>query len=161
MIMRYPIVFVFLCGIVTIGCSVSKSKVPNTELVFQNKASFVVETVQFQPWISDINGNDSGYHIYITISENKNQVTLSRIYFKGFIAKIQVGKTGYFASIQTSSTDEADLIMSENQNDEYGNIPIQLPNNRFNFGENTCVITYIENGEVKYFEYPNMIKKEL
>ena len=54
-----------------------------------------------------------------------------------------------------------DLIMSENQSDEYGNTPKQLPNNQYNFGENTCVITYIENGKVKYFKYPNMKKKEL
>ena len=51
--------------------------------------------------------------------------------------------------------------MSENQSDEYGNTPKQLPNNQYNFGENTCVITYIENGKVKYFKYPNMKKKEL
>ncbi|WP_339632959.1 hypothetical protein [Bizionia echini] len=152
---------VVLSIVLIAACANSKSKVQNTELVFQEKVSFEVEEIEYQPWISDINGNDSGYHISITISENKNQVTLNRIYFKGFIAKIQVGKMGYFASIQTSFNHKEDLIMSENQSDEYGNTPKQLPNNQYNFSENTCVITYIENGKVKYFKYPNMKKKEL
>lgn len=127
----------------------------------QEKASFVIEEIQFQPWTSEIKDEGSGYHIYISILENKNEVTFDRIYFKGYSAKIIVGKMGYFVTIQTLKNRKEDLIMSNNDREEYGNSPKILRNTKFDFGENTCVIKYIEKDQVFYFKYNQMTKKEL
>ncbi|TYB75035.1 MULTISPECIES: hypothetical protein [Bizionia] len=161
MMTRYLIAFVILCAILMASCSGSKSKVLDTDLVLQEKASFVVEAIQFQPWISDIPSEGSGYHVYISIAENRNHVHFDSIYYKGFAGKIVVGKMEYFATIQTSSSQKEDLIMSNNDGEEYGNSPKTLLNTKFDFGENTCLIKYVEKEQVQYYKYNQMQKKEL
>jgi len=150
-----------LCICFIASCSSSKTQISSHDFVIVDKASFVIEDIQYQRWVSNISGGGSGYHIYISVSENMNTAHFDSIYFRGYAAKIEVGKMGYFAAIQTQENRKEDIIMSNSEGEEYGNSPKILQNKQFDFGENTCVINYIENDQVFYFKFDKMIKKEL
>ncbi len=154
--------FIVVLFIVLItSCSSSKTKISANDILIQDKASFIISDIQYQRWISDISGEGSGYHIYMSVSENMNTAHFDSIYFKGYAAKIEVGKMGYFAAIQTPENRKEDIIMSNSDGEEYGNSPKILQKKQFDFGENTCVIKYIESDQGFYFKFDKMIKKEL
>lgn len=156
---RYFELVIILCIAVINGCTSTKSKVLKKEMVIQQQSSFVIEGIQYQRWISESKGEGSGYHIYISVSENRNHAIFDSVYFKGYVAKIEVGKMGYFASIQTPENQEKDLIMSGKNTDEFGNTPQIMSNKQYDFAENTCVIRYIEKGEIIFYKYKLMTDK--
>lgn len=150
-----------LCIYVITSCSSSKTKISVNDLEFQEKPPFVLEHIQYQRWVSEIPGEGFVYNMGISVLENKNYVQFDSVYYKGYAVKIEVGKMGYFATIQTPENRKEDLIMSNKQGEEYGNSTKILRNKQFDFGEKTCVIKYIEKDQVFYFKYNQVTKKEL
>lgn len=93
--------------------------------------------------------------IYFPTLINKSNYTLKKVYFRGMVGNMQSGKASHFASLKPFKT--TDLIMSNEDNAEYGNTnPKKFP---FELKANECMISYIDNGETKYFQVYNIVKK--
>lgn len=126
----------------------------------QEKASFELGKVSYQKWIAGVQGGGSGYHMLIFVTSNKNNVTFDSIYFRGYKAKIEIGKINYVANIKTEINQKEDLIMSNNGPDEFGNkTPLKDPDFPFKLQLDECVISYIENHTTKYYKVENLVEK--
>ncbi len=126
----------------------------------QEKASFELCKVLYQKWIAGVQGGGSGYHMLIHVTSNKNNVTFDSIYFRGYKAKIEIGKINYVANIKTEINQKEDLIMSNNGPDEFGNkTPLKDPNFPFKLKNDECVISYIEKNTTKYLKVENLVEK--
>lgn len=160
--MKTPFIklLIIFCVILINSCSSAQSKVSNTKFEIQENVSFKIDNIQFQRWIAGVQGGGSGYHIYIAIHENKNHVTFDSIYYKGYAAKIKVGKMGCFANIKTPLNQKNTQTMSGEKGEEYGNTPKITSKTIYSFGKNSCVIRYTEQGKVLYYKYNQMLKKE-
>jgi len=126
----------------------------------QKKPSFNLGEVSFQKWIAGVQGGGSGYHMLIHVTSNKNNVTFDSIYFRGYKAKIEIGKIAYTAQIKTEINLREDLIMSHEGPDEFGNkTPLKDPDFPFKLQLDECVISYIENHTTKYYKVENLVEK--
>lgn len=126
----------------------------------QENASFELGQVTFQNWVAGVQGGGSGYHMLINVISNKNNVDFDSIYFRGYKAKIEIGKINYVAGIKTEINQREDIIMSNNGNDEFGNkARFKDANFPFKLKDNECVISYIEKSTIKYYKVKNLIKK--
>ncbi|MCX7551364.1 hypothetical protein [Xanthomarina sp. F2636L] len=126
----------------------------------QEQASFELGEVSFQRWIAGVQGGGSGYHMLINVISNKNNVVFDSVYFRGYKAKIEIGKIAYVANIKTKDNQREDLIMSNNGQEEFGNKqPNKEANSSFKLSDKECVISYIENETTKYLKVNNLIEK--
>lgn len=141
-------------------CSSAQNKQKISDFKFQEKTSFSVGEVSFEKWVAGIQGGGSGIHMYITIKENKNHVVFDSIYFRGYSAKMEIGKMGYFTSFKTALNQRKDYNMSHDENAEYGNDPSKIQNKSvFELQDYECVISYQEDGIAKYYKHARMIEK--
>ena len=126
----------------------------------QEKVSFKLGEVSYQKWIAGVQGGGSGYHMLIHVISNKNNVIFDSIFFRGYRAKIEIGKIAYVAQIKTEINQREDLIMSHNGHDEFGNkTPLKAPDFPFKLQHDACVISYIENHTTKYYKVENLLEK--
>ena len=164
---RYKIFAVLTLSVIVLTsftqCSSSKNtsdlnKNPES-IELEDRASFILDTVYIQSWMAGVRGGGSGIHMYITLESNKNNVMLDSVYFRGLQAKVELSKISYIASFKTSANQKDDIIMSNNKNDEYGNLPPEEQNFPFQLKENECVLSYIENNTTKYLLVKNVQEK--
>ena len=129
------------------------------KVIMQSTPSFELREVSYQKWAAGVQGGGSGIHMYITIKTNKNNVVFDSLYFRGLSAKITIGKMGYYANLIIEK--RKDIVMSGNPEDEYGNKPttnnVKFP---FDLEHDECVISYEEEGQIKYYKFNNLIEKE-
>ena len=106
------------------------------------------------------NQNDSLTHVYIPIKSNPNRIVLDSVYFKGNQAKLTQQGNVFIGKINLQTTAKRDIIMSNAPHAEYGN-KIPLPKRgRFKLEENECIVSYMENGTIKYLKINNVVKSE-
>lgn len=125
----------------------------------EENASFTLGETYFQSWVAGVKGGGSGIHMYINVLTNTNNVVLDSVYFKGLTAKVEISKMGHIASFKTKANQKEDIVMSNNNNAEYGNqIPIKqsFP---FELKNNEAVISYTENATLKYLLIKNIKEK--
>jgi hypothetical protein len=126
----------------------------------QEEASFLLGEVSYQTWVAGVQGGGSGIHMLINVVSNRNNVDFDSVYFRGYKAKIEIGKIGYIAHFKTDINQREDIIMSNNGKDELGNkSPFKEANSPFELTEDECVISYIEKNTTKYFKVKNLVKK--
>jgi hypothetical protein len=98
---------------------------------------------------------ETGINIYFPTLINKSNYKLEKVYFRGMIGDMQSGKASYFANLKPNTIG---LIMSQEENAEFGNkIPEPFP---FQLKSNECMLSYIDNGETKYFQVYNIVEKK-
>jgi hypothetical protein len=149
----------FLSFITIIGIIISFTNCSSAQKL-QEHASFELGKVTYQTWVAGVQGGGSGIHMLIDVDSNKNNVILDSVYFRGYKAKIEIGKIGYVASIRTEINQKGDIIMSNNGEDEFGNKPqLKEANFPFKLEDNECVISYIENKTTKYLKVKNLVEK--
>jgi len=148
------ITVLFMC------CSGSKEVSKTNLLELQEKPSFELEKVWFQKWVAGKQGGGSGIHLYMTLEANKNHVVFDSVYFRGLVAKMEVGKIGYIASFKTA-LNQKDLIMDGDSNKEYGNKPPKLDETfPFKLEEDECVLQYKEHGKTMYYKVTSVVEKQ-
>ena len=140
--------------ILTIGLFQCKSS------QFQQNPSFKIFGGTFEHYTGGIPGA-SGSWVRINY-EATAKVDFQDIYFQGKKTKVEIQKVGKktFASghFNTSSTkSKADLVLHQNGKEEYGN---QVPKQKtpFELKENEAVLSYKENGKIKYIKVENLKK---
>ncbi|WP_290699308.1 hypothetical protein [Lacinutrix sp.] len=118
---------------------------------------FIRETY-FQTWIAGKQAGGSGINIYFPMLINQSNYKLEKVYFRGMIGDMQSGKASHFANLKSNN---GDLVMSNDENAEYGNtIPTKQEPFPFKLESNECMISYIDNGKIQYFQVYNIIEKK-
>ena len=128
------------------GCTSSKPKVSS---VFVEPPLQIVDPY-FQAWIGGVQGGGSGINLFLPT--HQIHLDLDSVYFRGMMTKVQTYDSGFVARYRTALNSREDLIMSTEQHAEFGNQP---PRNnkfkRFDIEENACVLSFDDQGVVKYF----------
>ena len=98
----------------------------------------------------------SGVNLFIPIEES-NEIELDSVYFRGEIVKLEkVQKDNYLVYIgrfKNASVFDKNIVMHSDPKKEAGNSPPQLKNKMpFELKENEAVISFIEDGELKYYK---------
>ncbi len=105
------------------------------------------------------------YTLYIPIKGKKNNTVLDSVYFKGMTAKLIVSPQNekiYYARFITKQAYTEDFILSSDVKDEHQNkLPIQKTKIPFDLLPNQCVISYIQEGELKFYKISNIKEKLL
>ncbi|WP_452225508.1 hypothetical protein [Lacinutrix chionoecetis] len=152
------VLFVAIFSLSAMQCSNSKKAVTTNEMKIEKNASIEAKGAYFQRWIAGQEAGGSGITLFFPNLINKNNYTLKQVYFRGMIGEIQIGKASYFASLKS---EKKDLIMSNEENAEYGNT---LPNNSepfpFKLKDTQCVISYEDNNTIKYIQIDGIVEKE-
>lgn len=120
----------------------------------QEEAPLEHNRVYFQEWVAGIKDGGSGVNIYFPNLVIKNNATLDSVYFRKMRGKLRNGKASYFASLRKDKPQ--DITMNGDGKEEYGNKTPEFP---FDLKNDECVISYIENGETKYFKIGDIKEK--
>ena len=135
-------------------CSSSKNA---SEITLEKTNPFTFEKPYFQSWVAGIQGGGSGINLYLPIQNTT--LKLDSAYFRNMTSKVQIINTGYVSRFKTALNQKEDIIMSSEENAEYGN---QFPQNKnpfpFQLKENECVISYTEDDKTKYFKITNLFE---
>lgn len=149
----YMLIGCLIMGII-LQCSSSKNA---SEYNLEKTNPIQFEEPYFQSWIAGIQGGGSGINLYLP--SNDTTLKLDSVYFRGMISKVKIINTGYISHFKTNLNQRDDIIMSDEENAEYGN---QLPSKDerlpFQLKDNECVISYTEDDITKYFKVINLIE---
>lgn len=126
---------------------------------FQDKPSFKLGETYYKHWVAGVKGGGSGITVLIPMENNKNNVVLDSVYFRGMQSKLESIKSGYVANFKTEANQKEDIIMSNDKKAEYGNSLPNKVNFPYQLKDNECVISYIEDNTTKYFKIENIIEK--
>ncbi|MEJ6791681.1 MAG: hypothetical protein QNK89_02805 [Lacinutrix sp.] len=139
-------------------CKSSKNKSNSKEVITQEKEMpMIINNAYFQRWVAGQEAGGSGINIYFPELINASNYKLISVYFRSMVGDIQSGKAMYFANLKSN---KSDLVMSNEKNAEYGNTtPTALEPFPFELKDNECIISYIDNGETKYFQVYNIAEK--
>ncbi|WP_157607926.1 hypothetical protein [Seonamhaeicola sp. S2-3] len=129
--------------------------------MFETKPPMQLGNVYYQHWVSGVKGAGSGYNIFIPIKSNSNKTVLDSVYFKGKKAKLEQRDNLFIGRFKLELNPKEDVILSNKPFAEYGNKAPKLPEKiPFELNETECVVSFMENGEVKYFKINEVYKKE-
>ncbi len=155
LIKKIPILLVWLLSITCfLQCKSAKMAKTKPPMQFGN--------VYYQHWVSGVKGGGSGYNIYIPIKSNPTKTVLDSVYFKGKKAKLEQQDNLFIGRFKSDINSKEDIILSNKPFAEYGNKAPKLPEKTpFELNETECIVSFTENGEVKYFKINEVYKKEL
>lgn len=136
----------------------------STAQKLQQEAPMEFGDSYFQQWVAGIKGGGSGLNLFIPIIENKNNVVLDSVYFRGKATKLEkisgenVQYAGYF---KTPHNNDKEIILSSDMNEEHKNtISVQTYSIPFDLKDDECVVTYKINEKTKYFKISNIKEKQ-
>ncbi|APG65785.1 hypothetical protein LPB136_10595 [Tenacibaculum todarodis] len=131
-------------------------------LKFEDNPPFKINSATFKNYVGGMPGV-SGTNVVINY-ETSTTVNFDSLFFKGRKAKIELetsGKKNYIKGHFNTSTvnSKEDLVLHKDGKKEYGN---KVPEKKFPFElkESEAVISYLENGETKFFKVENIKKGE-
>lgn len=127
----------------------------------EEESNVEIGQVYYQNWIAGIEGAESGSSLYIPIIKIPKDIVLDSVYFNGNTVKVVLENenlaVGKFKKTVFRNTD---LIMSNEPFAEYGNPAPKISKSITNLNNDECVISYLENGKMKYLKVAGIIKKE-
>jgi len=142
-----------LIGLVII--SISFSQCASTIKLEQNIPNAIGECY-YQNWVAGVKGGGSGTNVFIQTKDEN--ITLDSVYFRGQVAKLNVKPANkmLFIGYLKSSTNMQNIEVSEsNLKAKYADdIPFELKNDE-------CVVSYLDNGKVKYFKIQDLKGKTM
>ena len=131
-----------------------------TTMKLQEKSPFAVLSSYSQQWTSGQEGGGSGLNVYMTIKNlNKKEITLKDFYFRGKTTTIEDNSTnnnGLYVARYLKPAEKETILHSDHQK-EAGNEPPKLqPKFPVELKNNEGIISYEENGKLKYFKLENI-----
>lgn len=132
--------FVTFAILSTLQCSSSKYKLQET-------STFQFDKVYFQEWYAGIKVGGTGINMYFPNLNDANIVRMDSVYFRNLKGKLVRGRAMYSAILKNRSPYDTTPI----------NPSVKPP---FKLSANECVVSYIENGETKYFKLKNLKERE-
>jgi len=153
MMIKSSILIVFVASLF-MNCKGSK------EIVFESKTSFTIEDIYFQKWVAGVKGGGSGINVHLTFQNLTEKIELQTLYFRGNASPIYSNlntPNRFIASFITKQN--RDIIMDGNTLKESQNTPPEkIP---FTLDDNDVVISFTENGTLKYFKVEDIKEKPM
>ena len=121
---------------------------------------FVLGEVFYQDWVAGTKEGGSGTRVHITVASFTENVQVSDIYFKDKKAKAQNSPhypRQYVGNFMNATN--RDVIMDSNPTLEAQNTP--PAKSPFALNENDAVLSYVQNGTLKYYKISNMKQKPI
>ena len=144
-------VYVLLCaiGIVFSFCQCSSSK-------YQLEKESLLSPYKpyFQSWIAEVEKGGSGFNITFPNLNANDAVVLDSVFFRGLKGKLVKGRAKYIAQLQNPSPYDRDM------SPEAAFIKDNEPKFPFKLLNTECVISYFENGLLKYHKVSGLTEKE-
>lgn len=130
----------------------------------QKNAPLSIGEVYVESLTSADAAEDSGYTLYIPITENNSNITLDSVYFRKQIIKLARESDGsntvYVGKFKNQIKSYDDVIMSSDPLEEMKNKPPSIPKKLpFDIEDTECIVSYEEKGETRYFKIDNIKKK--
>ena len=132
--------FVIIMSPICMISQTEATKSTEPTIVLQDKPVFNLNQVQFQEWYAGIKVGGTGMNVFLPNVTNDDNVVFETVYFRNLSGKITKGKGQYSAILKNSS---------QNYTWEYPEKPADYP---FDLGPNECVISYKEQGQLKYLK---------
>lgn len=141
--------FLTALGLSTYQCSSPQQAVAAqaTPIALQEKPVFQFDEVVFQEWYAGINVGGTGFNVFLPNITNDENVVLENVYFRNLTGKLVKGKGMYSATLKNKSP---------YYTWEYPEKPADYP---FDLTANECVISYKENGVLKYLKVASLNEK--
>jgi len=139
------------------NCSTSQKA-----MKLQEKTPFTIEGVFIQEWTSGKRNDESGFRIQMTIKNlNKKDVQLKDVYFRERKTVVEDHSTNnnglYIANFVNPATKE--IVLHKDTKKEAANEPPKLQEKiSFILENDEIVISYSENGKLKYHKIKGIIK---
>ncbi|WP_298517085.1 hypothetical protein [uncultured Kordia sp.] len=132
-----------------------------TTMKLQEKPPFTVLSSFSQPWTSGQEGGGGGLNVHMTIQNlNTKKITLKDFYFRGEKTKLEDNSTnnnGLYVARYLKPV-EKEIILHNDHKKEAGNEPPKLqPKFPGELKNNEGIISYEEDGKLKYYKLENII----
>ncbi|WP_439152106.1 hypothetical protein [Winogradskyella sp.] len=111
-----------------------------TAIAFQDEIPFNVKPVSFQEWYAGTKVGGTGINIFVPISDKAKNVSIENIFFRNLQGRLTKQNGKYIA-----------ILKNPSKNYAFG-IPEKPENYPFTLGINECVISYTEQGVIKYYK---------
>lgn len=105
---------------------------------FEKQTPFTVKSVVFQEWYAGIKVGGTGINIFVPVYNIEEGVTINEVYFRNLRGKLVKNESKYTAVLKHPSS---------NYTFQKAEKSIDYP---FNLKDDECVISYSENGQIKY-----------
>ena len=134
-------------GIVFTGIGLSTLQIANSQevstknmITFEEPTELSVKPVYFQEWYAGIKVGGTGINVFVPIAKESQDIVIDSIYFRNLKGKLTKKDGKYFATLENASK-----LYTFKKTEK----PVDYP---FVLEDNECAISYIENGETKYFK---------
>lgn len=117
----------------------------------QKNTAFETSPVYFQKWVAGVKGGGSGINVFIPITTELKGVTLDSLYFRGNRVALQTKPSSPKLYIGR-------IIGNTNQKEGYKSNGDKIS---FDLKDNEAVVSYSEEGKVKYFKIENISEKPM
>ncbi len=144
-----------------VACKSAKTdKKENAKNAINKKTPFIVTKATYQNWYGGVK-DVKGVKIIILGKDLKKEVTFKSLYYLDKKVSLQTNNKENSFTLEVSintSTKERQLILHNNSQNEYGNIP-PVKSKYPNLKENEAIITYFQKG--KKADFKINLKKEM
>lgn len=137
----FKTVFLLLIIVSIFSCKSSK-------YAFQKEAPFQLTRAYFNNWTTGIKVGSTGLNIYFANLIPAKNIKIDSVFFRKMKGKLKEGKGLYTSRLTKRLTNAEDNALTTN-----GFSPFKL-------GSRECVISYIENGVIKYYKVNFIEEKE-
>lgn len=132
--LAYGFIFTVVMGL-TFQCAS-----PKATTTFQKEIPFNIDNVYFQEWYAGIKVGGTGVNIFIPVVDKPADVIVDSVYFRNLQGKLVKTQGKYSAILKNKSRNYSFRVAEK---------PKDYP---FDLKANECVISYIQNGETKYYK---------
>ena len=155
------LIITFIAAISLVSCGSLKEKNnASKEYVLIENPSFKIIDSYYQHWAAGVQGGGSGTNLTIKLDNFVKGVAFKNLFFQGKLAplkKLINNSVGYQASFKEENSNE--IIMDGDVINEISNTPpVKIP---FDLNENDAVVSYIENGNLKFFKISALKEKPM
>ncbi|WP_299776591.1 hypothetical protein [uncultured Formosa sp.] len=154
--MKYLKIF-FLCSVLL--SSITNCASQKTEKV----ASFCTKEVYKQSWTSGVKGGGSGINIFVNLQETLPvNITLDSIYFETYQLPLKQDNHNplLFVGRNVNQSKKDFSILKTNAITDNPVTENTEKHSKFQLKENECIIRYIDSGDIKYFKYDALYRKQ-
>ena len=128
------------------------------DLLFEENPPFSIKEASSQDWVSGVQGGGSGTNVTVYMGEIHEDIKIKDVYYLGDVAKAERHPRDIDKYVaRFSKAHNRDIIMDKDPINEANNtVPIKSP---FSLEKNEIVISYMHDGEVKYYKF-NAVKEK-
>ena len=129
-------------GLIIVSSQFAHSQEVSTidNITFEEPTALNVRPVSFQEWYAGIEVGGTGINVFVPITNESSDIVIDSIYFRNLKGKLIVKDGKYFASLENTSK-----LYTFKKSEKSADYPFTLE-------DHECAISYIENGETKYFK---------